>query len=80
MHAGVCRGQKRATDTLEMEFQTTQCWCWEPNLSLLQEQYVLVPAEPFLSSSKKTFFFFDLFVLTSLFVLMKSGLFVLSCL
>lgn len=34
-----------AFDTLEMDFQTTQCWYWELNLSLLEKQLAFLTAE-----------------------------------
>ena len=51
-----CIGQKYASDPLEMELHevamelqvavSCHCGCWEPNLDPLQEQQVILPAEP----------------------------------
>jgi hypothetical protein len=46
---GASRGQKKVSDPVEpvMDACKTSCCCWEPNLGSLQEQQVLLTAEPF---------------------------------
>lgn len=49
MSAGACGGQKRALDFLELKLERVvyhQCGCWERNSGPLEEQYVLLTAEP----------------------------------
>lgn len=54
MSVGACGKQKRALDPLKLSYigqMGVSHLMWEPNLSHLQEQYMLVTAEPFFSNS-----------------------------
>ena len=43
--AGICEGQKRASDPLELLVSNQPCGCWEMNLNSLPEQEVLLTIE-----------------------------------
>lgn len=53
MSPSACEGQKRVLDALKLELLGTLCCqygCWEPNTDPLEEQQVLLAAEPSLQA------------------------------